>query len=57
MSTLQSIQASMSFMTERAKPQISAFRLRLAIVLTDSLSPGDDIGNPASMTSTPSLSS
>ena len=44
---------SMSPRLQRARPQMVAPRTVWAIRRTDSKSPGDAIGNPASMTSTP----
>src|SRR3989339_932858 len=43
---------SISFSTARARPATETPRISRAILLTDSKSPGDDTGNPASITST-----
>jgi|GEM_PF-5660591 len=56
-STLQSMQASRSFVRTRARPQTSRLRPSLAMALTFCLSPSEETGKPASSTSTPSLSS
>lgn len=48
--------ALMSFSFARASPQISGFVKASAISFTDVKSSGDAIGNPASITSTPSFS-
>ena len=48
---------SMSILVARARPQTVESLTPLAISLTASKSPGDAIGNPASMTSTPNSSS
>ncbi len=45
--------ASMSLSLQRASPQMVAPRIVWAICLTDSKSPGEAIGKPASITSTP----
>ena len=50
-------QATISFSTSRARPQMTGPLISLAMVDTDSKSPGDEIGNPASMTSTLSRAS
>ena len=53
----QPIAVSMSAFSARARPQTSARRPALEIKRTASCSPFEVIGKPASMTSTPSLSS
>ena len=47
---------SMSFFTARVNPQTLAFLINCAILTTESKSPGLEIGNPASKTSTPNSS-
>src|SRR5215471_17866457 len=54
---IASAQQSMSLKLARASPQITAFLVRLAISLTAAKSPSEAIGNPASITSTPIVSS
>ena len=49
--------ASMSFATARERAQTRLFLMCFAMVCTDSKSPGEETGKPASITSTPSLSS
>ena len=55
--TPQLIAVSMSTFSALARPETSALRPAFAILRTPSCSPFEVIGNPASMTSTPSLSS
>ncbi len=45
-------QTRMSFSTARAKPQMTGPLISRAMVSTDSKSPGDEMGKPASITST-----
>src|SRR6516162_7920738 len=54
---IASAQQSMSLMPARASPHTTAFLARLAISLTPAKSPSEAIGNPASITSTPIVSS
>src|SRR6516164_3879262 len=54
---IASAQQSMSLMPARASPHTTAFLARLAISLTAAKSPSEAIGNPASITSTPMVSS
>src|SRR5471030_806471 len=54
---IASAQRSMSFGDARERPQITAFLERLAISCTAAKSPSEAIGKPASMMSTPMLSS
>src|SRR5579859_2085440 len=54
---IASAQQSMSLKLARESPQITAFLVRLAISLTAAKSPSEAIGNPASITSTPMVSS
>ncbi len=54
-SLIASQAASMSPFWARARPQITGPSTSRAIRSTASKSPGDVIGNPASMTSTPSF--
>ena len=49
--------ASMSCADVRARPQMTGPSTALAISATDSASPGEVIGKPASITSTPSRAS
>ena len=49
--------ASMSWLLVRASPQITGPSTSRAIACTDSKSPGEVIGKPASITSTPSRAS
>ncbi len=56
-STSHSMTASISSLRVRARPHISAFSPALAIFLTAVFSPLEVIGVPASITSTPNLSS
>ena len=49
--------ASMSWLAVRARPQITGPSTSRAIACTDSKSPGEVIGKPASITSTPSRAS
>src|SRR3989337_571765 len=53
----ESTAMSISFLLVLAKPQISAFKLALVIILIALRSPSEIIGNPASITSTPKVSS
>ena len=53
----ESIAASISFLLVLAKPQISAFKLASVINLIPMRSPSETIGNPASIASTPKVSS
>ena len=46
------MRASMSWFVARARPQIVGPLICCAISFTDSKSPGEEIGNPASITST-----
>src|SRR5437868_6637647 len=50
-------QQSISLSAARARPQTTAFLVRLAISWTAAKSPSEAIGNPASITSTPIVSS
>ena len=50
-------EASISFFSVLANPQISDLRLAAAIDLIAFISPSEMIGNPASMASTPRVSS
>src|SRR5215831_13985906 len=54
---IASAQQSMSLKPARESPQITALLVRLAISLTAAKSPSEAIGNPASITSTPMVSS
>src|SRR5580704_2651755 len=54
---IASAQRSMSLKAARESPQMTAFRLRLAISCTAAKSPSEAIGKPASMISTPIVSS
>src|SRR5674536_162016 len=54
---IASAQRSMSFGDARERPQITAFLERLAISCTAAKSPSEAIGKPASMMSTPMVSS
>src|SRR5664280_605064 len=54
---IASAQRSISFGDARERPQITAFLERLAISLTAAKSPSEAIGKPASMMSTPMVSS
>ena len=54
---IASAQRSMSLKAARERPQITAFFARLAISCTASKSPSEAIGKPASMMSTPMVSS
>src|SRR6185437_9276283 len=54
---IASAQRSMSLKAARDRPQITAFFERLAISLTAAKSPSEAIGKPASMMSTPIVSS
>src|SRR5262249_11597986 len=54
---IASAQQSMSLKPARERPQTTAFLLRLAISLTAAKSPSEAIGKPASITSTPIVSS
>src|SRR5499427_6902533 len=54
---IASAQQSMSLKPARASPHTTAFLARLAISLTAAKSPSEAIGNPASITSTPIVSS
>ena len=54
---IASAQRSMSLKAARESPQITAFLARLAISWTAAKSPSEAIGKPASMMSTPMVSS
>ena len=54
---IASAQRSMSLGAARERPQITEFLARLAISLTAAKSPSEAIGKPASMMSTPMVSS
>jgi hypothetical protein len=54
---IASAQRSMSLNAARESPHTTAFLVRLAISCTAAKSPSDAIGKPASMTSTPMVSS
>ena len=54
---IASAQRSMSLKAARERPQITAFFARLAISCTAAKSPSEAIGKPASMMSTPMVSS
>src|SRR5215472_3117583 len=54
---IASARQSMSLKLARASPHTTAFLVRLAISLTAAKSPSEAIGNPASITSTPMVSS